>query len=49
MLLSTAMPTVRARPAKPVRVKAALNASMTANRISMFNTSAMLATMPEKR
>ena len=30
------MPTVRARPAKPVRVKAALIVSITANSISMF-------------
>ena len=43
------MPTVKARPAKPVNVKAALIISITAKRINMFNTKAMLATTPEKR
>ena len=38
MLLSTAMPTVSARPAKPVRVNAALKARITANKMSMFNS-----------
>ena len=38
-----------ARPAKPVRVKAALIVSITANNISMFKNKAIMATMPEKR
>ena len=45
-LLSTAMPTVRARAGEAGQVKAALMVSMMATSISMFSTRAMLATMP---
>ncbi len=48
-LLSTAMPTVSARPAKPKSVKAALMEIMIAISINMFRASTITATMPAKR
>ncbi len=48
-LASTAMPTVRTRPASPGSVNAALTAIMIARIRTRFATSARQATMPEKR